>query len=86
MFVIEDEAHAEWLGEFPTLEAVTAELRRLYELPWDEAPNVAPCMSWRTCGRTYGVIEYDTRSASWREISRRPALNISAAKVEWLLT
>ncbi len=62
MFVIEDEAHAEWFGEFPTLEAATAELRRLKELPWDEAPNVAPCTSWRTCGRTYEVVEYDTSS------------------------
>ena len=85
MFVIEDEAHAEWLGEFPTLEAATAELRRLKEIPWDEAPNVAACTSWRTCGRNYEVVEYDPSSEPWRMIRRLPALNISAAQKEWLL-
>jgi hypothetical protein len=51
MFVIEDEAHADQFGEYISFEDAIAELRRLSATPWDEAPNVAPCTSWRTCGR-----------------------------------
>ena len=51
VFVIEDESHAEWAGEFATFEEALAELKRRASLPWDEAPNQAPCTSWRTCGR-----------------------------------
>lgn len=60
MFVIEDEWHAEWVGEYVSREEAHAELRRLAKLPWDEAPNACPCMSWRTCGRRYHIIEFDT--------------------------
>lgn len=73
------------LGEFPTLESATAELRRLNELAWDEAPNTAPCKGWRTCGRMYEIVEYDASNEPWRVIRRLPALNVSAAQKEWLL-
>jgi hypothetical protein len=85
MFVIEDEAHAEQLGEFPTVEAATTELRRLSELAWDQAPNVAPCTSWRTCGRRYELVQYDTTDRPWQEKTRVPALNVSAQGIDWLL-
>jgi hypothetical protein len=84
MFVIEDESHAEPQGEFATAEEAVAELRRRSLLPWDEAPNVAPCMSWRTCGRRYEVIEYDTSSTPWREIQRQAVLEVSASGAVWL--
>jgi hypothetical protein len=78
MFTIEDERHAEpQEGEFSTLAAAIAELKRRATLPWDQAPNVAPCTNWKNCGRTYEIIEYDTRSTPWQEIQRIPALEVS---------
>jgi hypothetical protein len=62
MFVIEDEIHAEHHGHFGD-----AELRRRAKIPWDEAPNVAPCMSWPTCERDYVILEFDDSSTPWKE-------------------
>src|SRR6185436_11639562 len=67
MWMIEDEAHAEPQGEFESLDSALAELRRRAGMPWDAAPNVAPCTSWRTCGRRYEVVEFDTAESPWRE-------------------
>src|SRR5262249_28629356 len=72
VFVIEDERHAEPQGEFASLDAAVAELHRRAALPWDEEPNVAPCTGWRTCGRTYEVIEYDNSARPWKELRRIP--------------
>jgi hypothetical protein len=85
MFVIEDEFHCEHIGEYPTRAEAVAELRRLAGLPWDDAPNQAPCMSWRTCGRNYELVEYDD-SATPKSVHRSPALNVSAQGAEWLLS
>ncbi|MDR3510187.1 MAG: hypothetical protein P4L73_01000 [Caulobacteraceae bacterium] len=85
MFIIEDEAHAEHVGGYAAIEDAVAELRRRADTPWNEAPNVALCMSWRTCGRRYELIEYDTDSTPWKQVRRAPALDISAQGVEWLL-
>jgi hypothetical protein len=85
MFAIEDEIHVEQLGEFPTLPEAIAELRRLAGLPWNQPPNVAPCMSWQTCGRAYQLVEYDVSTMPWRNLRRIPALNISQSGVKWLI-
>jgi hypothetical protein len=79
-FLIEDERHADWCGEFDSLEDVELELRRLAAIPWDEEPNQAPCQSWATCGRTYVVID---RGDSQTPKSSRSALNISKSGVVW---
>ena len=84
MFVIEDEHHAEWVGQFPDREQAMLELRRLAGVPWDTAPNVAPCTSWRTCGRSYELIEYDDSREPWLQLSRVPMVETSAAGVRWL--
>ena len=84
MFVIEDEWHAEWIGEYLSREEAHSELRRLAELPWDTEPNRCPCISWRTCGRRYHVIEFDTASDPWRRLSGDAFLDVSAEKTEWL--
>jgi hypothetical protein len=84
MFIIEDEFHAESQGEFPTYDAAIAELRRRSTLPWDEEPNVAPCMSWKTCGRRYEVIEYDVSTTPWREVQRLAILEVGASGSIWL--
>ena len=83
MFVIEDERHAEPQGKYVKLEDAVAELRRRSRIPWDEAPNRAPCMSSRTCGRVYELIEYDDTQTPWKVLRRVFALEISAAGVEW---
>ena len=85
MFKIEDEWHAELQdGDFPTLAAAATELRRLAEIPWDQVPNVAPCTSWRTCGRKYEVVEYDTSVDPWRQIRRLAVLEIDSEGTRWL--
>lgn len=45
MYAIEDEIHAEPHGEFSTRDQAIEELKRRAAIPWNEAPNVAPCMS-----------------------------------------
>jgi hypothetical protein len=84
MFLIEDENHSEWIAEFATRELAMAELRRLVDVPWDQAPNRAPCTSSRTCGRNYELIEYDDSREPWRELARSAVLKISATEVRWL--
>ena len=85
MFIIEDERHAEWLGEYGTRDEAVAELQRLSKVPWDEAPNRAPCTSWATCGRTYELVQFDAAATPWRELRREPALDVSKNGVAWLL-
>ena len=82
-FVIEDELHSEQHGEFGDLESAVAELRRRAHIPWDHEPNVAPCTSWRTCGRNYEIIEYEEDHDHWRELNRLPAMEISSDGVKW---
>jgi hypothetical protein len=85
MFIIEDERHAEWLGEYGTRDEAIAKLQRLSNVPWNEAPNQAPCASWETCGRCYKLVEFDVAAIPWRELHRQAALNVSKDCVEWLL-
>jgi hypothetical protein len=83
MFLIEDEIHAEHQGQFASFDEAIAELRRRIEIPWDQPPNVAPCMSWKTCGREYVVIEYDDSHQPWNQIRRVPVVEVSASGVKW---
>lgn len=82
MFVIEDELHCDWHGQFATFDEAVAALRRRATLPWDEPPNVAPCTSWKTCGREYVIIEFDDSHQPWKELRRIPAFHMSAEGVE----
>lgn len=79
-FVIEDTTHCEWMGEFDEREDALVKLKRLESIPFDEEPNKAPCTSWRTCGRSYELIEFDTATDPWTEVSREAVLEISAPK------
>lgn len=83
MFVIEDEIHCDWHGEYARLADAIAELRRRAALPWDEPPNAAPCTSWQTCGREYVIIEFDDAQSPCKELRRIPAFEVSAAGVKW---
>lgn len=85
VFVIGDEAHQDIFWEFAFRDDALVELNRLAGVPWDERPNVAPCTSWKECGRSYELIEYDTSAGTpWREVSRFPMLDVSAREVRWI--
>ena len=85
MFKIEDEWHAELQdGEFPSLAAAATELRTRAGIPWDQRPNLAPCTSWRTCGRKYVVVEYDTSVSPWRQLQRIAVLEIDSSGIRWV--
>jgi hypothetical protein len=79
--LIEDEWHDEHLGEYVDISQAMAELKRYAEKPWDQPPNLAPCTSWQTCGRAYGVIEFDD---SDREIRRTRILEVTAGGFKWM--
>ncbi|MBZ6381079.1 hypothetical protein [Sphingomonas sanguinis] len=81
MFVIDDEWHAEPIGEYASRTEAMAELRRMAALPWDEHPNKCPCRSWRSCGRRYRLIEYD---CDWRRLNNQAILDVSAKGTVWL--
>jgi hypothetical protein len=83
LFVIEDEAHSEQCSKHATLQEAVARLEKLAALPWNEQPNVAPCTSWRTCGRRYELVEYETSNHPWKELRRTPALEVNASGVVW---
>jgi len=83
VFLIEDEIHSADQGRFATRADALAELKRLALIPWDNEPNLAPCTSWKTCGRDYVVIEYDDSNGGWHELSREMVLRISALGIEW---
>ena len=75
-YVVEDDRHCEVIASFATEEAALDAIRRFAELAWDEEPNRAPCMSWRTCGRLYLIAAPSG--------SRREVLDISSAGTVWL--
>jgi hypothetical protein len=83
-FVIEDDFHAEVIGQYATSAEANSALKALAGTPWDHAPNLCPCGN-QDCGREYQLIEYDVSNKPWREIERSPALNVSRRGVEWLL-
>ncbi len=83
IFVIEDEFHAEELGKHLDKDAAMADIREWSKRPWDAAPNRCPCTSWRTCGRDYVIIEYDTAGSPWTKVARHRVLSISAGGVIW---
>jgi hypothetical protein len=83
IITIEDERHAEPQGQFASVQHAFAELRRRATIPWDQAPNRAPCMSWQTCGRAYEVVEYDDTHSPWTELRRVAVLEVSASGINW---
>lgn len=82
IFLIHDETHAEWWGEFPSYESALEELKRRAGIPWDAEPNRCPCSGWRTCDRKYQVIEWD--DSKNLEVSKEAVLEISSRGIVWL--
>jgi hypothetical protein len=77
-YIIEDSDHCEHLGTYTSLADAQLELNRLAALPWNEAPNRAPCGSWETCGRNYVLIEGTGYDNEWCEIRRTAIFAIDA--------
>ena len=71
-------------GDYDSFDGALAELRRLAALPWDAEPNIAPCTSWRTCGRRYGLIELNATESFPHEVRRAHVLDVSAEGVKWI--
>lgn len=82
-FVIEDQQHAEQIGEFSSLQEAWNTLQRLSIIPWDAQPNAAPCRDWRTCGRDYEILEYDTDATPWVVVRRHAGLKVGTAGIAW---
>jgi len=83
IFVIEDQKHAEQVGVFSTLQDAWEELHRRSAIRWDAEPNIAPCRSWRTCGRDYEILEYDTSAEPWDLLRRFDGLEVSVKGIAW---
>lgn len=84
MWRIEDESHAEFHGDYNSLDDALAELRRRATLAWDIEPNLAPCSNSRACGRRYEIIELDTSELPWREVRRFHVLDVSSDGIKWI--
>lgn len=83
LFTIEDEVHAELMGQFPTRAEAYALLRRLADLPWHKPPNRCPCTNGRGCSRAYHIVEYDCASRPWTQLSSEESLLVSQAETIW---
>lgn len=83
IFVLEDDLHAEWAGEYETFELAFAEIRSRAQIPWNEKPNRAPCSSSNTCGRQYCIVAYDETTRPWTYIKSTPIVEIRAKGVRW---
>ena len=85
MFVIDDENHAEQWDGFDSFDGALEQLKKWASEPWDEKQNRAPCTGWRSCGRKYLIVEYNDGSGrSWKQLSRVPVLEVSAAGSRWI--
>lgn len=85
-FVLEDQAHAETVANFSDEASAIRKVRRLFATPWNEPPNLAPCMDWETCGREYDLLVYETSTSPWTLVIRRAALIVTAKGRELLLS
>jgi hypothetical protein len=84
LIIIEDSEHAEHVAQFARMPEALAALQAFAKLPWDVQPNRAPCESWKTCGRSYDIVEFDDSKAPWEEVRRFAVLKVSKAGVSWL--
>jgi hypothetical protein len=79
-FWLHDYRHDETLGPFSSQEGAVAEAVRVAAIPWDEPPNLAPCVNWETCGREYAVVDHPGS-----EMDAPVLLEIDRDGVRWLI-
>lgn len=82
IFVLEDDFHAELIGQFSSREDAWSEVLRRADDP-SSIENRAPCTSWETCKREYVIVEYDDSNRSWIELSRQKVLTIEHERAVW---
>lgn len=82
-FIVEDEIHAEVIGEYESLAEAWEELKRRAAIPWDQIPNLAPCGNSLECGRSYEIVECDVSSKPWTEVKRIAGLDVSVEGIDW---
>jgi len=82
IFVLEDDFHAELIGQFSTREDAWSEVQGRADDP-SSIENRAPCTSWETCKRNYVIVEYDDSTHPWIELSRQSALTIEHDRAVW---
>jgi hypothetical protein len=83
MITIDDAIHCERLFECERFDEAVAELRYLASVPWDHAPNRAPCKGWRKCGREYELRDVDDTETPWKTLRRVTVLKLSRHGVRW---
>lgn len=81
IYIIEDQIHCESIWEFKNLSDTINELQRLSNLAWNVDRNIAPCMSYETCGREYELIEYEVNWSEWIELHREAIFDIDSSGV-----
>lgn len=83
IFIIEDDMHAENCGEYSSFDEALSELKKWASIPWGTHPNRCPCMSWRTCTRTYQILEYENDDIPYTFIEATPIFEISSNGILW---
>lgn len=81
VFVVEDDFHAEWMGQFPTNEEALDYLANLRADP-TSVENRPPCENWKNCSREYYLIEYDDDVEPWVAIRSEPVFEVRAGVVQ----
>lgn len=81
-FVIEEEGHAEVIGEFESFSEAILELKKISKTPWNTEPNISPCTN-PNCSRDYMLIEYEVSNKQWKIIKNDFALSVEPLSVKW---
>jgi len=83
VYIIEDQIHAEIIGEFESLESAQQEIQRIVKVPFGIGSNRCPCTNWNNCKRSYELIKYNKTRNPWNEISRKEIFSISRNGIEY---
>jgi hypothetical protein len=84
-FWLHDYLHDEGLGPFRTREEAIAEAVRVAAIPWNEPPNLAPCVDWETCGRDYAVVEVDASTDPPLDMDAPLVVRIDRNGARWMI-
>ena len=82
IFIIEDNTHSEWCGEFSSYKSALKDLEEKAKIPWNKVPNKCPCQSWKTCKRLYEIVEFEDK-ISWKVVNRGSVLEVSSKGIVW---
>jgi len=69
IWILEDDAHAEPIGEYSSFDRAEMEMKKRLNLPKSHELNRGPCSN-PNCPRTYLIIEYDNSCVPWKHIQK----------------